>query len=737
MVNSGNSTFNLPNLNVKDSEKTEEWHKKFVQAITSSNVNNTYSLNYATMNECVNFYQGLNSGDEFNFLQEAEDGDVLPAQWINYNKIKVKIDLLLGELYEKGYTINVSALNKEAKSRKLKEKERMRVEMRLQPVAQQLEDTYGMPMQQEGFIPADEEQLDDFFENDYKEQSELVMEAALKYLAKRNKWDYERLALFRDLLIMGKCFAKSEIVNGIPKIRRIDPRLMIYDTNAKDDYLSDAAYFGEVYYMTIAECAERYNLTRKQLQEVHAQYKQYNGASGATGGMSDFAVLGGNSNLKFFKNEQGELRVLVISAVWQDYKDYSHKYSTDKYGGEHIKRVSGDSTNEDVKKIKIKTWRQGTLIGGKFLKEWGEIPNQPRSLDNLAETKPPYYGLIPNYLNGHGISKVYQLKGLQKLKDIAMYNLQLAMARAGAKGFVYDVSQVPDEWDIHTVIKYLKTVGIAFIDSKKDGTPAQFNQFAQIDMTLSQSVQYYLEISMNIDREMDAVSGINEARQGQIQGSRQTVGVTQSSLFQSNLSTAVYFREFQEYASDLLNHQAGLVKIAWAGKERFAPIIGETGIDFLETDIELELNDYGVFVEEVPPMLDNVNTFHQLVTAALQAGQVTFPQAMKLLMEKDLKVAVRKMERDIEKQMQEQQEREQAMMQQQMEAQQAQMQQEEQSKTMERQSTQDHDKNMEMLESVNRLKEILAKNRGDLAGKKIDALKELEKAQKEKKEAMK
>jgi hypothetical protein len=715
------ATYSIPQLTVPESQKDESWHKQFVQAITSDSIDDSFTFNYAAMDEAVNFYQGLQNGDDFKFLQEAEDGDTLPAQWVNYNKIKTKIDLLLGELTEKGYELRVKAINKDAKSRRLEEKERVRVEMRLQELAENLEQTYGLALQSNEYLPENEEELDEYFNLTYKEKSEIIMEAAIKFLAKRNNWDYERMALFRDVLIMGRCFCRIEMESGLPVIRRVDPRLIIHDPNATDDFLSDSTYFGEVRYMSISEAADMYNLTREQIKQSYQSYQQFQRTNTTNAYTIDFTALDG-TNLKYFKTDGGELRILVLTAYWVDTKILNNKLSEDKFGNEHITKVKDTYEGKKTLKKRIKIWRKGTLVGGKFLKNWGEVENQVRDVDNLSETAPPIKGFIPNYLNGAGVSKVHQLKGLQDFKDVVMYNIQLAMARAGAKGFIYDVSQLPDEWDIHTAIKYLKTVGIAFIDSKKDGFPSNYNQFQTIDMTLSASVKQYLEISLFIDQEMDAISGINEARQGIVKNASQAVGVTQSSLFQSNLSTATYFKMFERFCSDALNQQAKMVKIAWAGKEKFAPIIGDTGIDFLKENVDVDLNDYGVFVESVPPALDDINKFQELVVAALQSGQIEFVDAMKLLREKDLTVGIRRFEKDLmEKQaMEMQKEMQLAEQQQEMQANQLQMQRD-QEQFLEQLKTQGE---LTLQNSKNnaKIEEILAKGRIDLAGKKIDAV---------------
>ena len=111
---------------------------------------------------------------------------------------------------------------------------------------------------------------------------------------------------------------------------------------------------------------------------------------------------------------------------------------------------------------------------------------------------------------------------------------------------------------------------------------------------------------------------------------------------------------------------AFLIKIAWAKNERFAPIIGDVGINFLEQDVDLELDDYGVFIDAVPQILDDVQTFQNIIATALQSGALgqgerAFLRALKLLREPDITVAMRRFEREVseaevkEAQMQQQQ----------------------------------------------------------------------------------
>lgn len=731
----------MPSIFVPEKEKDENYHKNFVQAIASRSALGGYSQRSMLMNECVNFYLGLQGGEEFEFLQKAEDGEVLPAKWMDYNKIAVKIDNLIGQLAQRGYKVNVKAYNKEAQSRKMDERNRLLIEMRFQPIAKVLEEDNGIPLNSDsGFVPENERQLDIYMNKTYKETSELVMRGVLNYLRKYDNWDYTRIATFRDLNIMGACFERHEIVDGIPIRKRVDPRNMIWDVNATNDFLSDSAYWGEVSYMTLGEITKRYKISAKELEAAFKDYQNfaYNAAKFSVF-QNDFGFLSPQGSLQPFDTRGGQLRCLVIKSYWQDFKNLANKYSPDKYGETHIKSMPEGTVGDGdkVKNTPIQIWRQGTLIGGRFLKEWGVMKNQDRSVDNISTTTPPYTALVPNYINGAIISKVHRLKPLQNLKNIALYNLQVMMAKSGGKVFFYDISQLPKGWDIHTAMKYAKVAGIAFIDSSVENAGA-FNQFKDVDMGVSDAFNNFLEVSRFLDEEMNLISGVNDARLGNIQGASQAVGVTNSALANSERSTAVYFELFRQFFTYGMNKQAGLAKIAWAGKERFAPIIGDIGINFLEQDIELELNDYNVFIEETPEVLQDHQMFYQLVMTAIQSKTLPFVQGMRLLMEHDLDEAMTQLEFEVNKQEQmamEQQAQEQQQQQQMMQ------QEQELALAQKRQDALDSQAKIQLqqMKGNNDLSKIIAQGRLDLkqgllgfkeklALKKIDAAIQAQKA---------
>ena len=641
--------FSFPNTSIPKKDKDETYHRQFLLAISNESIGSQYDDSYDDMDDSINFFNGTQSSEAFNFVQESEDGEKLPAKWINYNRVRVRLETVFGEFGSKGYKINASSINKDAKARKLQARQQSKVDMNLAPARQELEDEFGIDLAPQRQVFETEEELEDHYEYNFKEKNELIMERSLRWIAKKHNWAYQRLAAYRDVRIMGRCFYEINMVDGLPFPKRIDPRFVVVDPSSTDDFFSDATYWAKIRYMSLADAASKYGLSEKEIEEVYGKWQNWSGGRGHKNNVADgsFAGLNG-SNLEYFKEEGNDLRVLVITAYWQDQEVLTHRETVDGNGGEHIKQVSDEATSGELRRNTISQWRTATEIGGEILKDWDILENSVRDNESLAESSCPMKGLSPHYLNGRSVSLVQQMKGLQELKNVTLYNLQLEMNTAGRKGFVYDVSQTPEGWEAETMLKYLKTAGVAYIDSQKNALPSTHNQFNSIDQSLSyEAVNSYIQISQMIDAEMDAITGVNYARQGQSTGANQGLGVTQTALMQSAMSTRTVDDLFMMLNEQVLNYVAGLVKISFAGNDRYAPIIGDAGVDFLEDTADLELDDFGVFMEEIPPILDDLQSFRGIIETSLASGQISSPDALRLLMEKDITVAIERFERKV------------------------------------------------------------------------------------------
>jgi len=646
------STYSFPSIAVPDKEKkNSEYYDKWVRAIVSNSFTDNWTTNYNRLKVLYSFYQDGTGNDLTGYLQTAPDGSAMPGIWTTQNSVKTRMRSLIGELEERGYLIKARAINSEAQSRKLEERERLRVKRKLQSLAQYVEQETGLSMEYPEYVPQSDEELREYIDLTWKDKNVLILEGALKWIAKRSHWDEARKRLFIDVLIANIMVVKDEIIKGIPQSRHVDPMRFIYDPNSTDDMLSDSTYFGEVDYIPLSVAAERYGLTEEELQESYNTYQSFLGMGVDNRGTQDpgWGCMPGQV-LKWFKAVDGTPRCLVIKACWRDYKTLAHKYERkEEYDTEHLQDVTDKEVRKrDEDKIiynKIECWRQGTIIGGKFLREWGECPNQARDLDSLEISEAPYKVWIPEFLLGKSTSIVEQLTGLQLLKDIALYQLQIQMARAVGKVIVFDEAMMPNGMTRESVTRYIKADGIAWVNSKEYQLGSGMNLFKDYDLSLSESIGQAINLIEYFDRQIDNISGVNAERQGQLTTGSQAVGNTQAVLFQSNLITAPYFKGFERFCSRVLNHQAKLVKVAWAAKEKFAPIIGDVGVDFLKDNIDISLDSFDVVVESLPPSTIDRQKLEQMLSIVIQVDPEFIDYALEIMLEQDITVAVRKFQR--------------------------------------------------------------------------------------------
>lgn len=684
------STQNIqfPQITIPDKEKNLDYHTRWAKAVVQNSFTQDWTTRFNILKSLYSFFHDGTGNDLTGWLQTAPDGSQMPGIWGSLNTTKTRLKVLIGELEERSYQIKVRALNSEAFDRKREEVERLRARRHLQEVLAMAEQLSGVPLEEEEYIPQSEEELKEYIDLNWKDKHAIIIEGILKFIAATQEWDESRKALFRDILIAGRCICINELIDGIPTPRRVDPMRFIFDPNSNTDILSDSTYFGEVDYIPLAQAAELYGLSLEELEEAYNTYSDYLGMGmdlrADQENHSHWGCMTGDT-LKWFERRDGTPRCLIIKAVWRDFKTLEHKYEkNEKYGTEHLQDVSGQPTSkkDTIISNKIECWRQATLVGGKFAVNWGECPNQPRDLSKLHKSEPPYKVWVPDFLLGRSVSLIEQVMVLQLQKDIAAYQIQIQVARAIGRVLVIDEAFMPEGMSRESAMSYIKADGIVWANSKEyQQYQGNMNLMKDYDISLSESLGQYLSLIQYYDQQIDSITGVNEARQGIVQGSSQAVGVTNAAIFQSNLTTASFFKGFDRFCSRVLNHQAKLAKIAWAGKEKFAPIIGDVGVDFLREHIDISLDEFDVIAQSLPPVVLERQKLEEIVYAGVQSGEIPSNEALKILIEPDTTVAVRKYNRfytlnqvyreqqaQQEMQMQQQQAQEQLAMQQQLAA---------------------------------------------------------------------
>lgn len=664
----------MPSMLVSEKEKNDEWCEQVLNAIVSYMANSGGSYSTSRNSDIRNYkiYNGeLNQGD-YKYLTE-QYGLTYPARLVNYPIITPKIDLLVGEELRRPIDMKVTTVNKEAVVRKHDHKVGLMMRALLDEFHNDFKKEYGIDIKEQGEGLPIPEDIELYMKYNYREMIEETAQDGLEYIINRYDLKDKFKEGFRDLLVTGKEFFKLEISNGDPYARRVDPRNIIYDFSLHTDYLDDSAWVGEERWMSINEINDIYkdDLTKDDLLELDNMRNLFEGGnSGAYNSSFEWVDVGNGR----------ETRIRVVNAEWKSLRAIKFKLSENKYDPDRPFRKMVKDTYKKRKGEKVDTkwvddiW-EATMIGGKILVQARRRSNQVRSIDDPGRTKLSYIGCIKNNTTGKSVSIVDLLDNIQMLYNIVIYQIELAMARSGGKAVVYDTSQLPTNlgMDIQTVLYHLKTDGIIPINSKDEGNQvSSFNQFQQIDFTLSQSVQQLINLKVMLEEMAGQISGVTRQREGAVE-QYEYVGNVQRSVVQSATITESWFYSHGEVKQKVLEGLCNLMKVAWAGGKKAGMILGDGAYSFLNVMPDIALQDYGIYVGDAGKDDSMKQVVQQLAQSALQSGAIDLLGVIKVLKADTMTEA----EKVLEKAMDEMKKQQQAAMQEQMQAQQAQAQEKE------------------------------------------------------------
>jgi len=658
----------MPSMVIADKEKNDEWCEQVLNAITSymSSDGGEYSTSRTRDIRNYQIYNGeLNQGD-YKYITE-QYGLTYPARLVNYPIITPKIDLLIGEEIRRPIDMKVTTVNKAAVIRKQDHKVSLMMRELLDEFHQEMRETMKVDVKEEGQgIPVPED-IETYMKYNYREMIEETAQDGLEYISNRYNLKDVFKEGFRDLLVTSKEFHKVSIQNGDPYVRRVDPRNIIFDSSAHSDYLDDCSWVGEERWISVNEINDEFkdSLTTKDLEELDKMRNLYAG-----GDMNNY-----NSSLEWIDAGHGkETRIRVVTAEWKSLRAIKFKLSDNKYDPNRPFRKMVKDTYRKRKGDRIETkwvddvW-EATKIGGKILVNARRRDNQVRSIDNPGKTPLSYVGCVKGNTSGSPASIVDLLDNVQMLYNIVVYQIELAMARSGGKAVVYDVSQLPTNvgMDIQQVLYHLKTDGIIPINSKDEGNQmSSFNQFQQIDFTLSQSVQQLINLKVMLEDMAGQISGVTRQREGAVE-KYEYVGNVQRSVVQSSTITESWFYSHAEVKQRVLERLCNLMKVAWAGGKKAGMILGDGAYKFLNVMPDVALQDFGVYVGDSGKDDAMKQVVQQLAQAALQAGSVDLLGVIKVLRSDTMTEA----EKVLEQAMSEMQKQQEVAMQQQQQAQQA------------------------------------------------------------------
>jgi hypothetical protein len=604
----------FPRQNIPESKKDKKWHKDCVDFFLKQQQVETFVSSKTKDYENYLIASGEFNKDQFRYITDMY-GMTAPARLVNYPLIQNKLDLLAGELITQPLQYTVNVINRNAIRRKTEELVSIAVETILRPERRKIEEVTNSKIPDEDLGEEIPEDVEQFMKMNYRTNVEKQVTVGLKYLIDR--WDLKSTFKrgFYDLQITNKEFYRVYVKNRTPYVERIDPRQMVYDQDGDKESLQDSLYAGVDNWYTVNEIMDRFELSAKEVDELEELAQQKNQWYNENNADNSYITSDGTNGL----------RIRVVDMQWKSIKMINYKVSPNKYDpdSDYHKMVPDDykpKKGEKIVKKAITEVRQAIKIGHEMLIQYGAKPNQIRYEENYANTKLDFYGIIRNNFSGSTLSIVDALKNIQLLYNIVMFHIDGALARSGGKAIVYDVSQKPKNVPLSDIMYHAKNSGLIMINSKQEGGQmSTFNQWKDIDFTLSQSVSQMINLKMMLEETADKLTGITASRAG-INKTSDAVGVNERSVMQSTLITAPLFDIHFKLVSEVLQGMANLMRYCWGEDGYMINVFGDMGYEVFKIDKAVALDEYGLFVKNNAKELERKQSMMSLISNFSSTG---------------------------------------------------------------------------------------------------------------------
>lgn len=636
-----NSAF--PRQKLPLSKKGKKWQEDCVNYIigegnvTSGGNSTSY---YGELQTYYNLYNSIFDEKDFKSITnpfKVEDG--FPATPHDFNIIRPKVDLLIGEETKRPLNFRVIRTSQEATS-EMQEKEKQMILQYIEAAitakmspeeAQQFQEQ----LQSGEIMPP--EQIAKYMDKDYKDIVENTAYHSLTYLREKLDLDNEFIKGWKDGLISGREIYYVGVLNAEPYAERVNPICFSYDKSPDLEFIEDGSWCCRKMRMPITEVYDRYydKLEEKDLDKLEEMIGSTPGRN-----LGDRSPVDIGIQLRIYDNPifegSGKSLVNVWHCCWKSFKKIFYITTTDDAGQPQINIVDetyqpvGNEVSIEPDWI-IEVW-EGYRAGSDLYFGIQPIEYQHVSIDNPNSQKLPYCGAIYSNTNSKPRSLVSILKPLQYMYIVLWYRLELAIARDKGKVVNMDITQIPKSMNISPAkwMHYLSSVGVNFINpyeegwnipGREGGKPAQFNQITALDLTMSNVIAEYIQLMDKIEELAGTTSGITQQREGAVSSS-EMVGNVERSVVQSSHITEPLFWIHNQCKRRVLNMLLNIAKGAWeeTGKQKLQYIFDNGERAFLDITPKFYYEDMDVFVSDTSKDLENIQKLQQLIQPAMQNG---------------------------------------------------------------------------------------------------------------------
>lgn len=632
------------------SKKTQDWKEACVDYIAGHSQGSSRDGNNRSRKEEMqtyyDLYNSIYSEKDLKYVTNPfKQQDGFPAMAQDYNIIKPKIDLLLGEETKRPFNFRVVHTSDIATSEIQDKAKQMIVDYIQATIMSKLgpeEQARYQEALQSGEIMTPE-QIQKYISKDYKDIAEITAYHSLNYLKNKLNITHEFFKGWKDALIGGEEIYYVGIVNGEPCLQRINPIYFDYDSDTSDlEFIHEAQWCCYEMIMSLTEVYDRLydKMSEKQLNEL-LDMMDDRSKGGVTPEVRktslDYPHIKTHSINGFSSNPFEEAdNIHVWHCCWKSLKKIGfvniinpETGMPEEYQVDETYKETGNELDVEWKWI-IEVW-EGYRIGQDIYVGIQPVEYQHISADNPNAQRLPYTGVIYNNTNSRPRSLVSMMKPLQYMYIVLWYRLELAMARDKGKVVTMDITQIPKSMNIDVAkwMHYLSALGVNFVNpyeegwdipGREGGKPSQFNQISALDLTMANTIDQYINLMDKIESMLSEISGVSKQREGSI-SSNELVGNVERSVVQSAHITEPWFWVHNQVKKECLTMLLDTAKHAWKdNKTGIQYVLDDATRAFLTLSDDFFYEDMDIFVEDTTKNQQQIEALKNLMQPAMQNG---------------------------------------------------------------------------------------------------------------------
>ena len=629
-MNLNKETFPVQKLPL--SKKTTQWKESSLEAVIARE--NTHTSRKEHMRTAYGLYNSQYDEEDLKYVTnpyKVEDG--FPAKTQEFNIIRPKIDLLIGEESKRPFNLRVIQTNSDVVTQLQDKKKELLMQYMMQQIGGEQVDEQGQPL-----MP---EEIEKYLKYSYKSVAEETAYHSLNYLREKLGLSNEFLKGWKDGLIAGEEVYYVGILNGEPVLERVNPLYCDYDRDPDLEFIEDGDWFVRTMEMSPSTIYDRFfDIMDESDLDKMLDYSEGRAGLGRPDQVNTKSVMyKENVSGRFFNKGDDNDSINLITVwhgVWRSYDRMWFRTRINEAGEpitDEVEEGYKAQENEVVKGEWIPVVYEGYRVGEDLHLGIGPVEYQHVSVNSPSHRKLPYCGVTYSNTNSKSKSLVNIMKPLQYMYIILWYRVELALARDKGKVITMDITQIPkglgvsvEQW-----MHYLSSMGVNFINpydegwdvpGREGGKSSQFNQITDMDLSMGNVVSGYIELLVKIEEMIGEVSGVSKARQGQIH-ERSLVGNVNREVIQSSHITEPLFWNHGQAKKNSLSMLLDVAKYAWSeldGAKNLHYVLKDSSRIFLDVEDDFTYADFDIFLSDSTKEAQDIEAIRTLVQPAMQSG---------------------------------------------------------------------------------------------------------------------